>query len=234
MKKLIKLTLVISILASATSSYANRERRNYPKETIVGRKLEEAGAEHYPEKFKLSKGGYFKWEDTFYHMWVMEPKVDRRKDDDEESEPESLYRFLIFDNYENYLGYYPSNEEYGDAEEGVFLVGSNSENYSRIEFTKDGPPLKTSIAGRIVRFVKAPEKKAEAANADGTDSGPAFEYREWTITIKNQERKIRAVFVKFEDRKVFLQFEADGKTRSFDPTILSTDDQRYLQTVIPK
>ena len=93
-----------------------------------------------------------------------------------------------------------------------------------------GLPGKLQLRGIPTTLERAPKVEGEEeAGPEGAQEDKLVpEYREWTITHKNRELTVRAIYVKQTFAKVFLTAEVNGVTKEFDITSLSREDQEYV------
>lgn len=229
MRKTLGLLTVFALLTGMSA--LAEEKKNMPKPDAVEAAIKVAGGEHNPDKMKVGKIGSIPSGDTYYHAFSGSLK-------------EGGYRVIFMDNKGNYIGFYPTEFEAVDSEEGAVLLDSgNSDSdgnptYFKIPVGPDGPVDKARIDGTPVAFVKVPKKDgkpgvAEPADAAATQAAETVdpEYREWTIKRGGQVIPVRAIFVKMGSGKVFLKSESNGKTASFSTDELSDGDQDYLKRV---
>jgi hypothetical protein len=233
MKKTIELMVIFALaIGIATDAAAKGEKKNVPKTDDVETALKAAGAEHFPEKMDVSKVGSIESGETYYHAFCGSLR-------------EGGYRVIFMDNSGNYLGYYPTDFEPSDYEEGAVLLDSGDSDsegntsYFNLNVGEDGLSEKVRIDGTPVAFVKNPKNDAKAAAAAEAaktaaaavvDSGPIQpEYREWILINRGQKVPVRAIYIKQASGKVFLKREADGRTADFPNSMLSEEDQEYVK-----
>jgi hypothetical protein len=225
MKKIFTLMMVGTLAAGiATNTMAKSEKKNVPKNNVVEAALTAAGAVHYPEKMKIGKTGPVEFEETYYHAFSGSLKSGN-------------YRVIIFDNKENYIGYYESEYEPLETEEGgVVLDAGDGESTYTIRFGEKGPREKTSIDGVPVIFVKNEKqvaKAAEAANAakaEVASNEPIQpEYREWILINRGKKIPVEAIYVKQTGSKVTLKKKSDGRSKEFPLNMLSAEDKEYVK-----
>ncbi|MCF7847899.1 MAG: hypothetical protein K9M45_03525 [Kiritimatiellales bacterium] len=229
-----KLGLMMIFVLAAGIAIDAGEKKNAPKTSDVEDALKAAGPEHFPEKMKVGKVGSVEAGETYYHAYCGEMK-------------KAGYRVIFMDNSGKYLGYYPTEYEPSDYEEGAILLNSGSSDdegntdYFTLPVGKDGPADKVRIDGTPVTFVKNPKNDPKAAKATTPKATGSItttvvasvpvkpEYREWTITHGGKKIPVRAIYVKMAVGKVFLKAEANGATRPFDLSSLSKEDQSYVK-----
>jgi hypothetical protein len=224
MKKSIVMMMSMTLVAGiATNALAGKKNEPKKPEKI----LEEIGGTHFVEKMKVSDVGSVKMKDrksgdeTYFHVYS--------------SYVNDKYRVIIFDNKPTYLGYYETDLEPTDYEEGAVLLDTgDGENFERIRLSAKGPNEKISIDGVPSKFVKnekaEADKKAEAAVA-AADEKIQPEYREWTIINRGKKVPVQAIFVKQAGNKVFLKEKTRGITKPFPVNSLSRPDQEYLKKI---
>lgn len=231
MNKTLLTTLCMTMAISMTSTTWAKTKKNGPRNTsAVENALEEASEGHNPEKIKISEIGSVESGDTFFHIYNGYVKKEG-------------YRILVFDNTPTYLGYYPTDLEPVDYEEGAVLLdsGDNGDSYTPLPIPSTGPG-KRGIqleTGEMIKFVanKNLEKKENASTGnkaiavpkEKSKSGMEIDYREWTISMKGKKIPFRAIFVKKEGSAIFLKDEKRGITRDFPFSKLSTEDKKYIQ-----
>ena len=216
------LALVIGLVTTAT---AKRERKEQPKTRDVEETLAALGGEHYPEKMKLKRVTAIVVGDTYYH--IFEGKLDT-----------TGYHIIVYDNYLNYLGYYlspypPTNEERPSSI--VVDTGDVDENGDPLFYPipidpEKGLPNKIQLGPTPTDLVKGPEiEKPETDEAAGGEGKVVPEFREWTITKKGKEYKVRAIFVSRTFAEVVLKGETTGKTKAFPINSISKEDREYVE-----
>ena len=223
MKKVLGLIISTAVITGfAITAEAKSEKKNVPKDDTVEAALTAAGENHFPEKMKIDKTGPVELGDTYYHAFCGSLK-------------KGGYRVIIFDNKENYLGYYESEYEPAETEEGaVALDSGDGESYFYIRFGDDGPRDKASIDGMPVPFVKNKKQQAKAAEATAetkvvSDEPIQPEYREWVLINRGKKVPVEAIFVKQSGSKVTLKQKSDGRSKDFPLSMLSAADQEYMK-----
>lgn len=247
MKKTFTTLMALALVASMASTVIAGVKKNDPDKKEVEKILKETGETHYVEKMKVSQLCSMKvedasGEDTYFHVY----NVTLRK---------GGYRIVIFDNTPNYLGYYATEYEAADYEEGAILLDSGDSDedgnttYYTVPLPSKGPATKVRIDGVPTSFVKNPklEAKAGATAADGSTPAlatgstemaaaeqEAAQYREWKITMKGKTIPVRAKFISYDARKktVTIKNEKGGVEKAFPASIFSDEDKEYLKTVI--
>lgn len=237
------LTILMSttiILGMASSALAGGEKKNPPRNSKeVEKFLKEAGGEHFPERMKISNKMSIDVEDTYFHVFSGSLK-------------KGGYHIIIFNNVPEYLGYYASEYEPSDYEEGtVFLDSGDSDEdgnptYYTVPIGEKGPADKIRIDGIPTKFVKAPgadEKKAVSGIGKVAEGGTAametaeedaIQYRDWKITIQGKERTYNAIFVSVEKGKVSIKDSKRGKIATLPVSALSSEDVEYLKEITAK
>jgi hypothetical protein len=232
MKKVLGLIMSIALFTGSTlTAEAKSEKKNPPKNTkAVEEALTKAGGDHFPEKMKVSKVGPIEVDDTFYHAFCGSLK-------------KAGYRIILFDNQQNYLGYYLSEFEPADYEEGAVLLDSGESDedgnpdYYYLRIGSKGPSDKVSIDGIPSLFVKneaAAAKVAEAkASAVSTASSEPIqpEYREWILINRGKKVPVEAIYVKQGGNKITLKKKSDGRSKDFPLSMLSEADKEYVKTL---
>ncbi|MEN7972223.1 MAG: hypothetical protein ABFR47_00145 [Verrucomicrobiota bacterium] len=241
MKKVLSITMIMVLAAGiATNVAAKSEKKNAPKRRFVEETLAEIGEKHSPEKMDVKKITSVEIGDTYYHIY--EGELDK-----------TGYHIIVFDNYENYLGYYKSEYPPSNYQiDGCIVIDSNEiddetgdQVYFRIPIDeKKGLPKKLELGGIPVSLVKSPYSEAKAQ--EKSNGGPAIkttkgvaeeekeeevkpEFRTWTITKKGKKFKARAIFLKREGNNIFLRLEANSMEGSFSLFTLSKEDQEYVK-----
>lgn len=237
MKKTLSMIAVLTMaMGIATHVEAKSERKDAPKKRFVEETLKALGGEHSPAKMKVKKISSVEVGDTYYHIY--------------EGELDKLgFHIIVFDNYQNYLGYYTSDyAPCNNQIEGSIVMDSGDvdEDGETMYYVipidpKKGPPGKVSIGGMPSAFVKvalpegaktgAPSAGGAQANgkAGAEDAGPVPEYRDWIIMHKGKKIPARAIFVRYELGKVYLKLEANGAESGFNLNMLSREDQTYVK-----
>ena len=231
--------VAIAVGLSAVGASA-RVKKNDPDKRDVEKELKEIGGEHYVEKMKVSQLCSMKLEDDagedlYYHIY----NVTLRK---------GGYRVVIYDNTPKYLGFYPTEYEAEDYEEGAILLDSGDSDedgntsYFNLPITAKGPAAKVRIDGVPVSFVKNPKLEAEkgptvagstilAVPKEKAASGVEIDYRDWKIMLKGKERTYNAIFVKKEGSKIYIKDAKRGKTAPVPISALSDADKEYLKSL---
>jgi len=243
MKKTLGIITILALATGiATHVAAKPERKDQPKNRFVVETLKAIGGEHSPEKMDVKRITSIEIGDTYYHIY--EGELDKIG-----------YHVIVFDNYQNYLGYYkaahpPTNYEI----EGCIVLdpgevdGNGNSLYYQIPIDeKKGLPKKLQIGGTPTSFVKSPtsepaEKETTTGETTGgtttkatTDEGEDEdeeikpEFRTWTITFKGKPIEARAIYLKQEKGKVYLRLEATSQENGFLLRALSKEDQEYVK-----
>jgi hypothetical protein len=244
MKKLLT-TFICATLASFTLLPLNAAagtKKNDPNKKEVEKILKEAGDTHYVEKMKISSLCSLKFEDAsgeddFYHIYNASMKA-------------GGYRIVIFNNEPKYLGYYETEYEGADYEEGAVLLDSGDSDedgnttYYNLPIPNKGPADKVRIDGVPTAFVKAPgaDSKKESGLGKAAGGGAtaavvdenAPQYRDWKITIQGKERVYNAIFVSAEKGKVTIKDSKRGKNATVPVSALSSEDVEYLKKIMAK
>jgi len=240
MKKFLRIAISMALIASFSGdAMARSVKKNAPKKKDVLSHMRELGSPHYPKRMKVSEIGPIKAGDTYYHAFTGDLG-------------NGTYHIIFYDNNLNYLGYYETDLEPSDYEEGAVLLNSpEGDSYYRIPVSMTGPKEKILMDNGVpLIFVKAPGadkikqeegEKSSAVNGEkeeNPDSKDKTEikkenlepqYRDWTITYKGRKLTVRALFVERKGGKVYLKAEANGKTKSFLYSQLSKADQEYVR-----
>lgn len=223
----------ISIVSDAASV-----KKNMPKPQDVLSILKEKGAPHYVDKMKVYKIGTIETgEDTYYHFFRGQLK-------------DVGYRVIVFDNTPAYMGYYETTYEPSDYDDEAILFDSGETSaegepvFFKLTIPSTGPADKARIGSFPTTLVRvADAKQADVATATtpgsttlGVPSGTKTEsnepqYREWTITVKGKEVKVRALYVSQDFGKVTIKSEATGADATLMISSLSTADQEYVKTM---
>jgi hypothetical protein len=220
MKKIVNLMIITAFMVSFSGSIeAKSERKNPPKGKVVEQALVAAGTPHFPSKMKVGNIGSIKFQETYYHAFCGALENDQ-------------YRAILFDNKENYLGYYESEYEPIETEEGGLVLDINGEDTHSIPLEKNGPKKRVKILGTWVSFVKN-DRTTSVPNTTESDSASIKlvqpEYREWVLINHGKEIPVEAIFVKKIGNKVTLQKKSDGRSKEFPMSMLSRADQDYVE-----
>ncbi len=218
-------------------------KKNDPDKKEVEKIVKELGDTHYVERMKINSLCSLKFEDSsgeddFYHIYSASLK-------------EGGYRIIVFDNKPQYLGYYATEFEGVDYEEGAILLDSGESdedgniNYFSLPIPDKGPAAKVRIDGIPTVFVKAPGADEKAASsgigkvAAGTggeaivdDNSP--QYRDWKITLQGKERTFNAIYISVAKGKVTIKDSKRGKTATVPVSALSAEDVEYLKKITAK
>jgi len=229
MKRRMGIMVLVALMAGLAGSVtAKSERKNAPRKKTVEADLKKLGEEHFPKRMRLSEIGPIEVGDTYFHAFSGQlQKVG--------------YHVIIYDNNLNYLGYYATDFEPSDYEEGAVLLDSgDGENFFQIPIKANGPPPKVRLPeGLPIEFVSAPGREAIGTGSSSTTTtapkavkgkdGITAEYREWSITFKGKKMKIRAIYVKQAIGTVDIKSEANGKIATIRLSELSREDQEYVK-----
>ncbi len=231
----------VSMLSFTAVNTSAKVKKNDPDKKEVEKILKEIGGEHYVDKMKVSSLCSMEMENNgeeiYYHIYNVSLR-------------EGGYRIVIFDNTPNYLGFYPTDFEPTDYEEGAVLLDSGDSDeegntsYFNLPIPAKGPSDKVRIDGVPKTFVKNPklEKKAGTLTTDSTGalvvpkvktaSGVEIDYRDWKITIQGKERVYNAIFVaKDGSSKITIKDSKRGATATIPVSALSADDVEYLKGI---
>jgi hypothetical protein len=231
MKKILGITITLILLAgTALDAAAKQEKKNEPSSRFVKETLEALGGEHHPEQMSVKSIDSIEIGDTYYH--IFQGKIDSTK-----------YHVIIFDNYENYLGFYTTEFPLSNYErEGHITLETGDVNeygdplryYIPLE---KGPPAVIVIGTKQTKFVKGPAKE-ETETAEGTPAAedtPAAEesvvpeFREWSITLKGRTYHVPAIYVSQTFATVTLRGEGTGNEKEFPINSLSPEDREYIE-----
>ncbi|WP_372807933.1 hypothetical protein [Pontiella sp.] len=244
MKKWITLlTMTLATVLSFTSMDAQaRTKKNDPDKKTVEKILKEVGGEHYVDKMRINQVCSMEFEnaageEVYYHVYNISLR-------------EGGYRIAFFDNTPNYLGFYKSEFEATDYEEGAILLdsGDSDEEGNTSFFTLPvglaGPASKVRIDGVPTPLVKNPKLAPKANGAKDESGGPIavpqpksasgkdIEYRDWTITMNGREISANAIFVeKSGSSNITIKDSKRGNTATIPISSLSREDQAYLREI---
>ena len=235
MKKTVGIMILAGLVAGMTThARSKREKKDFLRGKAVLAALKELGEPHYIDRMKVHEFCSLEIGETYFHIYSGELK-------------KLGYHIIFYDNHENYLGFYETEYEPTDYEEGAILLDSgDGEDFYEIPIGIKGPPDTIRIDGMPVKFIKSPTNTGEgkggatakAATPDATMPGTETaeedkvlkpEFRTWTITFKGKPVRARAIFVKQEKNQVFLKLEANGKEKAFSLYSLSKEDQAYIK-----
>ncbi len=236
------LTLAAGIAFISLDAVAGT-KKNDPNRKEVEKILKEAGDTHYVERMKISALCSMKMEDAagedlYYHIYNVSLK-------------KGGYRIVIFDNTPKYLGYYATEYEGVDYEEGSILLDSGDSDedgntsYYTLPISEKGPADKIRIDGVQTVLVKGPDADDKKSSGIGkavgggvaapvSASGTVLEYRDWKITLKGKEITANAIFVSLEKGKVTIKDSKLGKNATIPVSALSPEDVEYLKKVMTK
>lgn len=246
MKKTLTVLLCTTIATTAfmpLNSKAGTKKNDLNKKEVEA-VLKEVGGDHYVERMKVSNLCAMKFEapdgeDDYYHIYNATMKA-------------GGYRIIIFNNKPEYLGYYATDFEGSDYEEGAILLDSGESDedgntdYFTLPIPDKGPAAKVRIDGTPVSFVKNP--KLEATKTAGTTggggipvvpkekaaSGEVIDYRDWTVTMKGKQITVNAKFEKIEGGKVYIKNAKNGKVAPVPGSALSDEDKEYVKRITAK
>lgn len=222
MKKTLGMIMIGALAASmATTAVAKREKKNEPEsKKAVAAALKAAGAEHSPEKMKIREVGSVKTDLTYYHVYCGILKGGYE------------YHVIVFNNKQEYLGYYRTEYEPTGYEDGAILIDLQDGTYEKIRIEDDGPVDNTRIDGVGTKFKKVPEKKkvSTLVTKDKEAKGAVKpEFRNWTITRGSQKLPVRAIYVSQDFGKVTIRAEASGREVSLPKSQVSKEDREYIK-----
>lgn len=240
MKKALKTIMVLAFAAGIVSNVtAKSERSNKLQKRLVEEHLATLGEKHSPDKMKVKWIDSIEVGETYYHVYKGELE-------------DTGYHVIVYDNYENYLGYYKSDYPPTNYEiKGCIALDSGDvdENsdplYYKIPIDPEkGLPMKLQIGNTPTSFEKSPsyDEVVKGKSAEGTTGDKAAdktkengeekivpEVRTWIIDLKGNPVEARAIFVKMERGKVYLRLEATGQENGFEIYRLSKADQEYVK-----
>jgi hypothetical protein len=165
MKTRLGVLMILALVAGmATNTTAKPERKEVPKARFVEETLEAVGGVHNPEKIRIKKISSIEIGETFYH--VFQGKLDTVG-----------YHIIIFDNQQNYLGFYKSDYPPTNYEIKTCIVldsgavdDSGNTKYYKIPISADkGLPPMIVLNVTPVKLEKPPEK--EGAEEGGSEGG---------------------------------------------------------------
>ena len=176
--------------------------------------------------------------DDYYHVYNASMK-------------EGGYRIIIYNNKPEYLGYYATDFEGSDYEEGAILLDSGESDedgntdYFNLPIPDKGPAAKVRIDGIPTPFVKNPQLEATktAAKSGGgipvvpketSATGEVIDYRDWKISMKGKTITLNAKFEKMEKGKVFIKSSKNGKVAQVPGSALSDEDKEYVKRITAK
>ncbi|MDF7799929.1 hypothetical protein P4C99_10670 [Pontiellaceae bacterium B1224] len=236
MKKTLATIICATIATSALlplNSMA-RTKKNDLDRREVDVILEEIGGDHIVENMKVRYMCSLKFEDAsgeddYYHIYNGYLK-------------KGGYRIIIFNNVPEYLGYYPSDWEGIDYEEGAILLDSGGDSPYLLRIPDAGPAANVRIDGNPIKFVENPKLKEEKKEVDTSGALPAvpkeiaasgeeIDYRDWKITMQGKEITVNAKFEKVEGGKVYIKNAKNGKVAGIPGSALSEEDQEYVKRI---
>lgn len=242
MKKTLITLLCATVVMVGTTTIAGT-KKNDPNKKEVEALLKGIGGDHYVEKMKISDLCSLKFEDAsgeddYYHIYNVTMKG-------------SGYRILVYNNKPEYLGFYATEYEGADYEEGAILLDSGesdedgNSNYFNLPIPDKGPAAKVRIDGTPVSFVKNPQLEATETVAksgggipvvpkETSASGEVIDYRDWTITMKGKQITVNAKFEKVESGKVFIKNSKNGKVAGVPGSAISDEDKEYVKRITSK
>ena len=239
-KTLLTAALVSTVALCSLDAYA-REKKNDPDKREVEKELKEIGGEHYVEKMKISHLCSLKFEkpdgeDSYYHIYSANLKKEG-------------FRVIIYDNTPTYLGYYKSEFEPYDYEEGyVWLESGESDEDGndrpyKLPIPDKGPAKKVRIGDVQSSFVANPKLAAEGQTAstgptklvvpkEKSSTGVVIDYRDWTITMGGKKLTVKAIFVeKVGSSNIKIKDSKRGKTATIKISAISDADRAYLKSI---
>lgn len=240
MKKTLTALLCLTTVLIGTTTQAGT-KKNDPNKKEVEKLLKEIGGEHYVERMKINDLCSMKFdgsdgEDDFYHIYTASMKA-------------GGYRILIYNNKPEYLGFYATEFEGSDYEEGAVLLDSGESDedggtiYYNLPIPDKGPAAKVRIDGTPTAFVKNPQLEADntaVAKSGGgipvvpketSASGEVIDYRDWTITMQGKKITVNAKFEKIEKGKVYIKNAKNGKVAPVPGSALSDEDKEYVKRI---
>lgn len=239
MKKTL-ITIICATIATTALFPLNSMART--KNNEVDRKevrtfLEELGGDHWSENMKVTQVCSLEFEnsageDDYYHVYCATLK-------------KGGYRIIFYNNVPEYLGFYPSDWEAIDYEEGAILLDLGGDSPFALTVPDKGPAKRIVVDGTPITFVKNPklEETKTAVVAEGgipvvpketSASGEEIDYRDWTITMQGKEIVVNAKFEKVEDGKVYIKNAKNGKVAGIPGSALSEEDKEYVKRITTK
>ena len=227
MKRRMSMVVLVALVAGLSGGVlAKSVRKNAPRKKAVEADLKKIGGDHYPERMRISEIGPIRVGETYYHAFCGQLK-------------KVGYHVIIYDNELHYLGFYATDFEPTDYEEGAVLLDSgDGDTYYQIPITEKGPAKKVRLPqGLPIEFVPAPGQEIGKASTKkitpppetkGKD-GIKAEYRDWHITRKGKKMTIRAIYVKQALGTVDIKSEANGRVATIRLSELSREDQEYVK-----
>ncbi len=227
MKRTIGVMVSVALVAIlANSAMASSIKKKEPKKKAVEADLKKIGGEHFPKRMRISKIGPIKAGNTYFHAFSGQL-------------PKGGYHVIIYDNDLHYLGFYATDYEPADYEEGAVLLDSgDGETFYKIPIRSTGPDPKKKVRlpeGLPLTFVPAPgapavgEGTVAAPKVATAKSGAIAEYRDWTITRRGKTIKARAIYVSQTFGSVTIKSQANGKEATIPMNELSREDQEYVK-----
>lgn len=217
------LAMTALVTSMAFEVNAKTEKKNEPKSRFVKETLEALGGEHYPEGMSIKSIDSIEIGDTYYH--IFQGKISS-----------SEYYVIVFDNYENYLGFYKTQYVASNYERKGYIsleTGEVDEFGNPLRYfipLENGPPPIVVIGTKQTQFVKAPQKEgAETAPKPAGEEGVVPEFREWNITMKGKTYKVPAIYVSQTFATVTLRGEGTGNEKEFPINSLSDEDRAYIE-----
>ncbi|MDF7809167.1 hypothetical protein P4E94_17100 [Pontiellaceae bacterium B12219] len=235
MKYTIKVCIQLGVLCGLVHS-ASAIIKNVPDEDAVEEYLEELGEQHWHEDLDVDKFGSLQvkdpasGKDTYFHLF--RAYLDKK------------YRVIVYDNNEQYIGFYETPLEPVAVEEGAVLVSSgDGTSYYKLPVTTEEFPRRMRLGLTFANFIKNQQlakesatetKPASSLNKNGAETeeraGPT--YREWTVSVNNQEITFNAVFLKHEGSRIYLKESKRGLENDFPIHIFSEKDKAYLKNLL--
>jgi hypothetical protein len=229
MKKTVGMVMLLA-LAAGWALDVSAEKKNEPRSRFVKETVEALGGEHYPEGMSVKSIDSIEIGETYYHIFQGKVSSDE-------------YHVIIFDNYDNYLGFYKSPYIVSNYEKegcAVLETGDIDDYGNPLRYyipLEKGPPPIIVLGAKQISFTKGPEVAAteegvegeEGAEGTAADNAVKPEYREWNITMKGKAYKVPALYISQTFATVTLKGEATGNEKEFPISSLSDEDREYIQ-----
>ncbi len=204
--------LLLSTFILPTSSIAKRESRNYPKNTEAFDIIEKVGGEHrIKDNVKMIDS--IKFDTTYYHIFS--------------GYADDGGRIIIFDNHEQYLGYYASHSsgKCSDSPQGFYISPKHREAKSNaLIFCPIGPqgPWEKIYDkfGTYMVFNPTPNYSYPEITT---------EPRKWTSEDLKDVFSAKIAFL--NNDHICLQLTETGVIRLISIDRLSREDQKYIKSI---
>lgn len=251
-KTLTTLLTALAMVLVAANVYAAPKKRE-PNKITVENYLKKLGGIHYPEGIKRirSIGGAVTGEEDDVdkaYFWLFSAAVGN----------DNTYNLYVYDNADNYLGFYEVDAAPAECDGGYVLFEMNDDgeddnddgesesvgsNFKSINFAFLTPPKRINPGGTPCEFIPAPEPVKEEIPETGTTTGTTRKsdvkkmtgkpvYRAWHVTLGDMVVEVEcAILVEERSGMVTIKDGKSGNRATKPLKDFSPDDQQYVKSL---